>query len=197
MDGPERPRHYSDIEEAERAAWDMLVRGALSRKSAFHQVTVATVGPDGLPEARTVVLRQADRAGKHLRFNTDVRSAKYASLMRAPQCTLLFYDHGAKVQVRVRGAARLKNGCDECRSVWNTMREMSKECYRQKVGPGAALTGPAGAEGDLLDDEEGFHNFALVPVAVARLEWLYLAAAGHRRAEFTYGDGVGRRWIAP
>lgn len=194
MDGPERPAHYDDLAAVRQAAWDMLVRGALSRKSAFHQATVATVTPDGFPAARTVVLREADRGAGVLRFHTDTRSNKFAELSKNPACVLHFYDHGAKIQVRARGTATLHNEDGVTRPIWDAMADMSRDCYRQPVGPGEALSGPGGADGARLDHEAGYAHFVVVRVAVEALDWLYLAAKGHRRARLTEGGDI---WLAP
>ncbi|MEM7696067.1 MAG: pyridoxamine 5'-phosphate oxidase family protein [Pseudomonadota bacterium] len=193
----DHPDHYFDLEAAERAAWDAMVRGALSRKSAFHQVTVATIGDDGAPEARTVVLRAADRAEKSLRFHTDTRSGKFSELTRDPRLTFLFYDHGAKVQVRAQGRAELHNRDDVTAGIWREMRDFSKKCYRQAEGPGAALAAPDGAEADPLDDAGGYDNFVVVVSRIHTVEWLYLAAAGHRRARVHYDPPADRGWLAP
>ena len=74
------PDHYSQLDAAEKAAWDMLEDGAASAKTAFHTPVLATVAPDGAPLARTVVLREASRAEKILRANTDQRSRKARDL---------------------------------------------------------------------------------------------------------------------
>ena len=197
MDGPDRPAHYNDIDAVERAAWDFMVRGALSRKSAFHQVTLATVDAAGLPQARTVVLRGADRAERQLRFHTDARSRKASELSASPKCSLLLYDHGAKVQVRVNGTAMVHAEAPVAEGIWQGMRDMSKACYRQGVAPGTSMDTADGAEGLLLSDADGYGNFVVVTVAVDGFEWLYLAAAGHRRAHVRYGSTPERRWLAP
>lgn len=198
MDAPAEPAHYFDLAAVERAAWEMLASGAEDRRHPFHQTTVATVCAEGLPRARTVVLRGVDRARRTLRFHTDTRSAKFAELGARPDCVLLFYDHGAKVQVRARGAARLHVGDELTAALWRQMREMSKECYRQPVAPGTPVGEPGGAlAGGLLPDEDGYRHFVAAVVSVAEIEWLYLAAAGHRRALLRYGDGEAASWLAP
>lgn len=194
MDGPEIPKHYDDLEEVRRAAWDALVRGANSRKSAMHQVSVATVDGEGMPAARTVVLRDADRAEWTLRFHTDTRSRKYSELQANDAAVVLAYDHGAKVQIRARGRVTLHNRDERTASIWAGMRDMSKACYRQAKGPGEPLSQPGGAEGEPLSDAEGYANFVVALVRVDALEWLYLAAQGHRRARLTAQSAT---WLAP
>ena len=194
----EKPAHFDSLEAVEDAAWTLLVRGVHDRKHAFHQATVATVDSHGAPRARTVVLRGADRAERVLRFHTDTRSGKYAELGARPDCAMHFYDHGAKIQIRARGRAVLHVTDDLTASLWNAMRDTSKECYRQPVGPGEALDDPedAGAGGHLAD-ADGYRHFVAVRVAVREIEWLYLAAAGHRRALLRYGDDGSATWLAP
>ncbi|NBR79124.1 MAG: pyridoxamine 5'-phosphate oxidase, partial [Alphaproteobacteria bacterium] len=58
----------------------MLERGAADRRSAFHTPTVATIGLDGRPRLRTIVLRACDTANRSLRFHTDARSDKINEL---------------------------------------------------------------------------------------------------------------------
>lgn len=197
-DTPDKPDHYNDLSAVERAAWDMLVRGAKDRRHAFHQATVGTVSEEGLPRARTVVLRAADRQERSLRFHTDTRSAKYVELSHRPDCVIHLYDHGAKVQIRARGRARLHSGDALTDGLWREMRDMSKECYRQPVAPGTPLGDPEAAmAGGLLSDEEGYRHFVAAVVSVSEIEWLYLAAAGHRRALLRYEEGEAATWLAP
>lgn len=198
MDAPphDHPDHTHDLAAAERAAWDMMVRGALSRHHAFHQATLATQTADGAATARTVVLRDADRTARTLRIHTDARARKVDELTREPRATVLFYDHGAKVQVRVAAVATLYRGDEVTRSIWSGMRDFSKACYRQREAPGEALGEPAPL-GDPFTDAEGYDNFVVVGLAVTGFEWLYLAASGHRRAAITYHPAPSATWLAP
>ena len=47
--------------------------------------------------------------------------------------------------------------------------------------------------------EAGFCNFAAAIIKVERLEWLYLAAQGHRRTQFDWAanEAVTNRWLVP
>ena len=198
MDLALRPAHYDDLEAVERTAWAMLVEGVAARKRPFHQVAVASVAADGAPTVRTVVLRGADEARRTLRFHTDARSRKFAELQREPRCSILAYDHDAKVQVRAEGLAKLHNRDERAAAHWDETRTMSRECYRQPSGPGERLADPAQAQSDgALSEAEGFTNFVAVELHVRALEWLYLAAAGHRRALITYEPSTARVWLAP
>ena len=47
------------------------------------------------------------------------------------------------------------------------------------------------------DPDEGFENFAFVPVVAARLEFLHLRPTGHRRARFRFGSAWVGEWLSP
>ncbi|MBO1750769.1 pyridoxal 5'-phosphate synthase [Actinotalea sp. BY-33] len=69
-----------------------------------HTLTVATVGPDGRPSSRVVVLDDVVDGG--WRFATDTRSRKAQDLEARPQVALCFYWQPLGRQVRVEGSAR-------------------------------------------------------------------------------------------
>jgi pyridoxamine 5'-phosphate oxidase len=198
MPAPLPPSYYDDLPATLDEAWGLLVRGAVDRRHPFHTPTVATVGLDGTPRVRTVVLRAVDARARTVRFHTDRRSCKFAELTHAPAIALHAYDPGAKVQVRLSGTAELHAlGSDLAASAWRQSQAMSRLCYGQIASPGAAVDDPhaalVGGSEDLAE-----RNFVAVVTTVSRLEWLYLAHAGHRRALFTWNaDTLSASWLAP
>ena len=64
-------------------------------------MTVCTVGEDGTPNARILLLRGADEDG--LRFYGNYGSQKGRELARAPHAALVFFWPALSRQVRVRG----------------------------------------------------------------------------------------------
>lgn len=64
-------------------------------------MSLATVGPEGAPDARMVLLKGVDSAG--FRFFTSLGSGKARQLESAPQAALVFYWRELDRQVRVRG----------------------------------------------------------------------------------------------
>ena len=46
--------------------------------------------------------------------------------------------------------------------------------------------------------EIGYKNFAVILTKIKSIEWLYLAAKGHRRAKFEYQkDTIKKYWLTP
>ena len=65
-----------------------------------------------------------------------------------------------------------------------------------EVAPGTAIADPAAVP--LEPGAAGATHFAVVTCAVRSLEWLYLSAAGHRRARFDFeADPPGATWLVP
>ncbi len=79
----ETPAFYDDLAGCLAEAWRRLEEGA-AHQSGFHTPALATIGRDGAPRLRTVVLRGVDRAARSLRVHCDARSAKAAEIAADP-----------------------------------------------------------------------------------------------------------------
>ena len=75
-----------------------------------NAMTVATVDPDGAPDARTVLLKGVDEAG--FVFYTNLDSAKGRQLEANPRAALLFHWKSLHRQVRVRGEVSLVSNAE-------------------------------------------------------------------------------------
>ncbi len=198
---PPRPDWYDRLDATLAEAWRMVEEGPRDRRSPFHAPTLATVGADGRPRARTVVLREADAGARTLRFHCDRRSDKAAELRADGRATLHGYDPAAKVQIRLEGRASLHLDDAVADAAWAGSRPVSRLCYGTEPAPGEALA-RGGAYALPADEDQaaaGRSNFAAVLVRVERMEFLYLAFAGHRRARFAW-DAAGRldaAWLVP
>jgi pyridoxamine 5'-phosphate oxidase len=195
------PSFYDDLGETLAEAWRLIGRGVADRRSPFHHPTAATIGIDGRPQARTVILRSCDAAGRTLRFHTDGRSEKVRELAADGRIGLHFYDPGSKIQLRLAGVATLHRDDAVADAAWAGSRAFSRQCYGIEPGPGVEI-GAGGAfalpEGTDEATAGGRANFCAVVASVTALEWLYLAAAGHRRARFRWdGEALDATWLAP
>lgn len=68
---------------------------------APHAVTLSTVDPDGLPDARVVILKDVDDTGWYVSTSAD--SPKGVQLSKSPHAALTFFWPGRGRQVRLRG----------------------------------------------------------------------------------------------
>ena len=177
----------------------MLVRGATDRKTAFHTPVLASLRRDGRPAARTVVLRDVDPELRTLRVHTDRRSMKYEEIAADPRISMHFYDPADKVQICIEGRGVLHAADGLADLAWSRTQPMSRICYRVSPGPGTPIGDPSDAVSvGPGDHEAGRENFAAISVAIDTIEWLYLAAQGHRRARFRWdGAGAAATWLVP
>ena len=168
------------------AAWAWLA-GELaaavgSARHGLHLLTVATVGADRQPDARTVVLRHVDPLRREIRFHSDIRSPKVQTLRTSPRVALHWYDPALRVQVRVAAAAAIHHGDPVAAATWNASQPMSRAIYTTAAAPGDALDAfPAGPSAPAADDDTGLGRFAVVSCRFDAVELLSLHAAGHQR----------------
>lgn len=189
------PDFYDNLDQTLGEAWRAIGRGTVDRRSPMHTPAVATTGLDGSPRMRTVVLRQIDIASRTLRFHTDRRSEKFKELKADPRACLMAYDPTRKIQVRLNGTVVLHTADEVAALSWSQSRPMSQVCYQQNASPGTPVLEPFAPA---PPGAGGYENFVVVRFNVAELEWLYLAAQGHRRARFTWHDGIATQsWLAP
>ena len=186
---------YDDLDATLTEAWGRLVRGVKDRRSGFHTLVLVNRGTDGVPEARTLVLRKVDPAMRRVRFHSDWRSRKITSLQREPRVAVHGYCVAAKIQLRLSGCAILHDPQTAiAQDAYARSQEKSRLCYAQAQAPGTEMSAPT----NVGQVEGGAEHFSVVEIAVDRLEWLYLHAGGHRRALFSWqGDALTAQWLAP
>lgn len=83
---------------------DWLAAGRQTEKINPESLTLATVGQDGMPQARTVLLKGVSDAG--LVFYTNRESRKGEALRRTAKAAMLFYWRALARQVSIEGAVR-------------------------------------------------------------------------------------------
>lgn len=202
-----RPLPPDSLDTVLTSCWTKLCRGVADRRHPFHLPTLATVGADDLPQARTVVLRWCDEDERTLGFHTDRRSPKVAQLIRRPSCAWLFYDPGDRVQLRVTCSASVHTDDAVADAAWARTHIMSRRCYlapNPPSQPSDALSSnlPDWASDGALTSENtapARDYFAVVRTAVIEIDWLLLHHAGHRRARFRFGPGaeIEATWMHP
>ncbi len=194
-----------DLDAVLADVWARLVRGAADRHSAYHTPVVATHDEHG-PRQRIMVLRAVDPATATLRFHTDRRSGKVATIGNGAPVSILGYDPGARIQISGEGRAQIIAEGPEADAAWAASRPSSRRCYLAKPGSGtavdAAISGIPEAYLErtptLAESEPGREHFAVVMVTLERLEWVELTAGGNRRAAFERGaDGWAGTWLIP
>ena len=202
----DEPDHYGDLGAVRRAAFGLIGRGVRDRRSAFHTPLLVTAGIDGFPAARTVVLRGFNAADRTLTFHTDQRARKVAELGADSRVAVVFYDAKQKIQVRVAGTATVHMDDHVSQAAWERLPAFSRRCY---LGAPPGTISPEPTSGlpshlelsapGLEEADPAVDNFAVINVAICRLEWLYLSSKGHRRATLRWDEAASENadWLMP
>lgn len=198
------PPFYNDLNLSLAHAWLLLENGVTDRRSAFHAPSVASVREDGAPTQRVMILRAVNRMTRHLRFNTDVRSSKFAEWSSDPRASVLAYAIGEKVQLRLDGHMTLDHHSDTSDAVWADMHSQSRVCYSQPTAPGHQVDQPdlwVPPSALALQSAEAIaarEHFCVVTFHIEQLDFVYLSVSGNRRATFSWpGGALDAHWRAP
>jgi pyridoxamine 5'-phosphate oxidase len=200
-----RPDYYNNLDETYLKIWNLLENGLANRNSPFH-IPTFVCGKNQNFDGRIVVLRGVSKIEKKIWFHSDVRSNKIKILKSNPLSSLLFYDKSEKIQLRISCISKINYQNEITKKSWKKTAHMSRQCYLGEHSPGAVSTIPTSGLTKNIDDfkysieesEIGYKNFCLVENFIKAIEWLYLAAKGHRRAYFKLNnDLIEKKWINP
>lgn len=185
-----QPPRLTGLPAIEAAIWQQLARACQDRHHAWRTPALATVDAEGLPEARTVVLREVDAAQRRLWIYSDARAAKVAHLARQPQAVLLAWSPRLHWQLRLRLRVTLHTGGLALASRWARVKlSPSVGDYLSARAPGAPLD-----DGPTAPPAEERAHFAALEAEVLQIDWLELHRDGHRRACFARHAAC---WLQP
>ena len=198
-----QPAYYEDFSEISKKIWLMLDDAITNRSSQFRTPTF--ICGDQLDfDGRIVVLRKSDQKNNLLQFHSDIRSDKIEKLKKNSKAAMLFYDKEEKIQVRLKVDCTINHENDVAKDSWSKTQHISRKCYLVDNGPGSETEIPTSGLKPELDNfdytkeqsEEGYRNFTVIQCEVKLIEWLYLAAKGHRRARFNLENNKNT-WLIP
>ena len=198
-----QPAYYEDFKEIKKKIWFMLSDAVTNRSSRFR-LPVFVCGDQNDFDGRIVVLRKSDQANNLLQFHSDIRSDKIPKLKNNKIASMLFYDKEEKIQVRIKVECSINHNNEITKESWSKTGHISRKCYLVDNGPGTESTNPTSGLKPELDNfdftieqsEEGYKNFSVIQCKIKSIEWLYLAAKGHRRARFEL-DNNKEYWLVP
>lgn len=182
---------HDDLEATRAHVWAELENTLTARQAPWRTPVLSTLGTDGAPEARTVVLRAVDPEAGTVTVYTDLRSAKVAEIGREPRAALTFWDPAESLQLRLRGTAVILSGAD-ADPIWRALPPHATADYGTVPAPGSEIPEPAQRA-----TTGSISGFAVLVVQAVSLETLHIGRDRHRRARFQKGDRWGGVWLAP
>ena len=200
-----KPDYYNDLDNIYSKVWHLLINGLENRNASFH-IPVFICGDKNDFDGRVVVLRGINEKEKKIWFHSDIRSKKNKLLKANSKGNFLFYDKTEKIQLRISGNVKINYQNDFAEKSWKKTVHMSRQCYLGDKAPGSDASMPTSGLTENIDNlkysieesEIGYKNFCIIETFIQSIEWLYLAAKGHRRAYFTFKkDLVEKKWLIP
>ena len=198
-----QPAYYENFKEIEKKLWSMLDDAVVNRSSPFR-IPVFICADKNEIDGRIVVLRKSDKNNNLLQFHTDLRSPKISILKKNKNASLVFYDKEEKIQLRVKVICEINNKNTLAEDSWKRTQHISRRCYLTDDAPGTKSENPTSGMISKLENfdytmeqsEKGYENFTVIKCKIKSIEWLYLAAKGHRRAFFDI-ENKKQNWLVP
>ena len=198
-----QPAYYEDFNEIKKKIWSMLNDAVTNRNSQFR-IPIFICGDQSNFDGRIVVLRKSDQQNNLVQFHSDIRSDKIEKLKKNTKASMLFYDKEEKIQVRLKVKCIVNHNNEITKESWSKTQHISRKCYLIDNGPGTESDTPTSGLKPELDNfeftkeqsEEGYKNFTVIQCKIKSIEWLYLAAKGHRRAKFDL-ETKKNIWLVP
>ena len=198
-----QPAYYEDFKEIKKKIWSMLDDAVTNRSSPFR-IPVFICGDQSDFDGRIVVLRKSDQSNNLLQFHSDIRSVKISKLKNNKNASLLFHDKKEKIQIRLKVECTVNHKNEVTKQSWSKTGHINRKCYLVDNGPGTESPTPTSGLKPELDNfeftmkqsEKGYENFTVIQCKIKSIEWLYLAAKGHRRARFDLETNK-ESWLVP
>ena len=195
--------YYEDFSEIEKKIWSLLTDAVKNRSSEFR-TPVFICGNDKDLDGRVVVLRKADQQNNFIQYHSDIRSSKIEKIKKNPNCSILFYGKEEKIQLRIKAKCAVNHDNEITKESWKKTGHISRKCYLVTNSPGTESEKPTSGLDNKFDNfdftkeesEAGYKNFCVIRCNIKSIEWLYLAAKGHRRALFDLENNK-KNWLVP
>ena len=196
--------YYENSKEIEKKIWTLLTDAVINRSSEFR-TPVFLCGYDMEVDGWVVVLRKADQQNNFIQYHSDIRSSKIEKIKKNPSCSILFYGKEEKIQLRIKAFCEINYNNEVTKESWEKTGHISRKCYLVTKGPGTESDKPTSGldkkfeNFDFTKDESeaGYKNFCVIKCKIKSIEWLYLAAKGHRRALIDLNGLKKFTWLVP
>lgn len=185
--------------------WKNLDLGVIDRKHPFHLPVFGTVEGNA-PSLRVVVLRRFWRKPAQIAFHSHLGSPKVEQIKENPNVSWIFYNAEERLQVRIKGVARIHHKDELADEQWQATELFSRRCYIGKAPTEESEHPTSGLPKDLLErkptieeSEHGKENFVVVVSRIEEIDCMELDVKGHRRSLFNWNEKgeIETKWLTP
>jgi hypothetical protein len=181
---------FETAEGTRKRVWDTLALGVADASHPARRPTFATNSPTGWPEARTVVLRDADPDAGTVTVHTDLYSDKIKGLQSSARAAFHIWDAGQDLQIRLQTEVRIQCG-DAVRALWHKIPDHAQQSYGVTPPPGA----PIATALEYVKQPDPA-TFAVLVCTVVYIDAVHLGA-NHRRVSFSRDRHWQGQWLSP
>lgn len=183
--------HRTDIAQFLAKAWSALTPQIVADKRKAQIATLSTVGHDGAPAARSVVVRAIDTSRATIDIFTDAATSKCAEIINDPRAALTIWREDQVLQLRMSGAIQIIEG-PEAQTAWAALPDHALPNYGVTPSPGSDI-----ATAQSYERNPSAARFAILRFTVLDMDVVSLADPAHSRAFFERRDGWRGVWRAP
>lgn len=181
---------FETLNSLHSACWRRMTLDSVQLKPTI-QTVLATIGTDGAPQARMVVLRGADRQAGIVNVHTDATSVKITELRGDARASIHLWNDAEQLQIRLRGEMSIASG-DNAAQHWARVPDGSRSNYGVVPAPGSRIR-----TSDAYSRVPDPAKFAVLTMQVAEMDVVHLSDDYHRRASYSRADGWRGQWLAP
>nr|MBC7614191.1 pyridoxamine 5'-phosphate oxidase family protein [Pseudopedobacter sp.] len=187
-----------ELNDIIKNCWDELTLAARSSTHPYHFPVLATNHQNEV-ELRTVVLRAVIQNEESLVFYSDFRSPKINQIQENPQVSWLFYSGESRIQIRIKGLAKIHHQDEISHQYWKLLKSRNKRDYATILSPSSTINN--NKEVDYIkdgNDEQLFDHFVGVTTEVTEIDWLRIGSDSNKRARFLKEkSGFMGEWLVP
>ncbi|MGW6781027.1 pyridoxamine 5'-phosphate oxidase family protein [Brucella pseudogrignonensis] len=177
-------------EEVLAEVWHRFSR-AVTERTRFTVMQIATIGRDEAPKLRSIVIRCVNKQTASLSFITDRRSPKVREIYENPSVSLLAFDSDTSVQLRMEGLATVIEDEKRKRSVWESLHNHTHILFGSPLVPGTPVSSPM-AVSQIYDPKTAYEQFCLIEIYLSSIDWLHVGMEPQMRCRF---ERESERWI--
>lgn len=186
--------HRKELQQNLDEVFGWLRRATADVRSPFRQPVLTTVGAEGVPESRILVLREITPGG-HLVFFTDGRTPKTEALRQNPRAALLFWDPRKQVQLSMQAHGIILEDKARLAGYRARVKGRAQQSYTTSLPPGTAVDAPEAARS--CTDFETTNYFTVLEFRPVSLTVLELGPEHLRFKAVKTADGWQANWVVP
>ena len=171
-------------------AWSQISRGKVDKKSPARHPTFVTSSTNGIPNARTLVIRRSDRKNSQIEFHTDTASSKMLALEENPRAGIHVWLPKVQLQIQMDVVVEVKVG-DITIPYWRNVPTNSRLAYGTIPSPGTVIGSPLAY--DHAPDQK---RFAVLVCHIQSITLLLLGTK-HIRAYYKKTTNWQGEWLSP